>query len=120
MSAPPCRSAAPRVVAAEPVSIHGPVSDGAPAKPAKRGTGMHLLKFNPSKLSITARKNRQELIKSRLTRRDLMQLGLLTSAGYLIPKAGLSAWASGGCDECDLGCSPPIHRFVDPLPVPPV
>ena len=80
---------------------------------------MHLLKFSPSKLSITARKNRQELIKARLTRRDLMQLGLLTSAGYLIPKVGLSAWASD-CEKCDLGCSPPVHRFVDPLPIPPV
>ena len=37
--------------------------------------------------------NRQELIKAGLTsRRDLMRLGLLTAAGMLIPKRGLSSW----------------------------
>ena len=40
-------------------------------------------------------KNRQELIKAGLTRRDLVKMGLLTGAGMLVAKNGLSsrAWA---------------------------
>jgi FtsP/CotA-like multicopper oxidase with cupredoxin domain len=70
-----------------------------------------------------AAKNRRELIAAGLSRRDLMKMGVLTSAGYLIPKNGLSAWAfDGGCDpgKCELGCSPPIRPFLDPLPIPPI
>ena len=40
-----------------------------------------------------AAKNRHELIAARLSRRDMMKMGLLTSAGLLIPKMGLSARA---------------------------
>ena len=38
-----------------------------------------------------AAKNRRELIAAGFKRRDLLKLGLLTSAGMLIPKKGLSA-----------------------------
>jgi hypothetical protein len=31
-----------------------------------------------------ARKNRLEIVKAGLTRRDLFKMGLLTSAGYLV------------------------------------
>src|SRR5689334_17560410 len=41
-------------------------------------------------------KNRQELIKAGLTRRDLMKMGLLTGAGMLIAKNGLSSRAFAG------------------------
>jgi hypothetical protein len=58
--------------------------------------------------------NRQELIKARLTRRDLMKLGLLTSTGYLVAKNGLSARASGD----DTPHSPPTTPFIVPLPIP--
>jgi FtsP/CotA-like multicopper oxidase with cupredoxin domain len=50
-------------------------------------------------------------------------MGLLTTAGYLIPKNGLSAWATvATCTpgQCQLGCSPPIAPFLDPLYIPPV
>jgi FtsP/CotA-like multicopper oxidase with cupredoxin domain len=70
-----------------------------------------------------ARKNRLEIVKAGLSRRELFKMGLLTSAGYLIPKNGLSAWAfSGSCSpgQCQLGCSPPIAPFLDPLYVPPI
>ena len=69
---------------------------------------MHLLKSRVPKLWLTARHNRQEIVKAALSRRDLFKMGLLTSGGYLVAKSGLSAWASGGCDagECQLGCSP--------------
>src|ERR1044071_3800845 len=43
------------------------------------------------KASIVAAKNRRELIAAGLNRRDLLKMGLLTSAGMLIPKVGLSA-----------------------------
>jgi FtsP/CotA-like multicopper oxidase with cupredoxin domain len=64
----------------------------------------------------TARLNRQELIKARLTRRDLMKMGLLTSAGCLVAKRRLSARASGGDDPQ----SPPTRAFIEPLPIMPV
>jgi FtsP/CotA-like multicopper oxidase with cupredoxin domain len=69
-----------------------------------------------------ARKNRLEIVKAGLSRRELFKMGLLTTAGYLIPKSGLSAWASNGCSpgQCQPGCSPPIAPFLDPLYVPPV
>jgi FtsP/CotA-like multicopper oxidase with cupredoxin domain len=78
------------------------------------------LKFRPAPLAEIARKNRQEIVRARLTRRELIKLGLLTSSGYLIPTRGLSAQASCTAGACQLGCSPPTDPFVDPLPIPPV
>ena len=80
---------------------------------------MHLLKFRPPKLVEIARRNRLELVKAGLTRRDLFRLGLLTSGGYLIGQRGLSADGCAG-GVCQLGCSPPTIPFVDPLPIAPV
>lgn len=65
-----------------------------------------------------ARRNRQELVQAGFNRRDLMKMGLLTSAGLLIPKRGLSARAlnSAGMPD-DIPCdSPPTPPFVEPLP----
>lgn len=78
--------------------------------------------------------NRLELVKAGFTRRDLMRMGMMTGAGVLIPKLGLthvqgqtmssSNFSRGsGCYSggCNLGCSPqPARVFVDPLPIPPV
>src|SRR5207253_2589246 len=74
--------------------------------------------------------NRLELVKAGLTRRDLMKMGLMTGAGILIPKWGLthplttgSFSHDSGCygGGCNLGCSPqPAQVFVDPMPIPPV
>src|SRR6185503_4683517 len=47
------------------------------------------------RLVETARRNRAELVNAGLTRRDLLQRGLLTSTGYLVTKLGLSARAAG-------------------------
>src|SRR5947209_377217 len=80
--------------------------------------------------------NRLELVKEGFTRRDLIRMGLMTSAGVLLPKAGLthaqtaqsSSWGGGGSygdhnscyGGCNVGCSPqPAQVFVDPLPIPP-
>ena len=83
-----------------------------------------------------AAKNRREIIAARLNRRDMIKAGLLTSAGYLIQKNGLSARAqfSGGGSfgsDCDrrwydrsggngTPVSPPTTPFVEPLPIPPI
>ena len=75
--------------------------------------------------------NRLELVKAGFRRRDLMKMGLMTGAGVLIPKLGLthvqgqtlSSSFSSGCygGGCNVGCSPqPARVFVDPLPIPPV
>ncbi|HXE75170.1 MAG TPA: multicopper oxidase domain-containing protein [Candidatus Xenobia bacterium] len=83
---------------------------------------MHPLKYYWPRIQRIALRNRQEILRAGLNRRELFKLGLLSSAGYLVAKSGLSAWADGGCDagECDLGCSPPTIPFRDPLVVPPV
>lgn len=82
---------------------------------------MHLLKYHWPKIQRIALRNRQEILRSGLGRRDLFKMGILTSAGYLVAKSGLSAWADGGCNEgeCKLGCSPPTIPFKDPLVIPP-
>jgi len=71
--------------------------------------------------------NRLELVKEGFTRRDLMKMGLMTGAGVLLPKAGLthaqvasSSFSRGCYSGCDVGCSPqPAQVFVDPMPIPP-
>jgi FtsP/CotA-like multicopper oxidase with cupredoxin domain len=77
---------------------------------------MHLLKHAWSRLARTAWKNRQELVAAGLTtRRDLLKLGLLTGAGALVAKHGLSSRVA---DAQVL--SPPTQEFVEPLPIMPV
>src|SRR2546430_17478368 len=81
---------------------------------------MHFLKRRPSKLWLTALRNRQEIIKAGMGRRELFKMGLLTGGGYLVAKSGLSAWASdGGSDEWRLGNSPPTPPLLRPPPHPP-
>ncbi len=74
--------------------------------------------------------NRLELVKEGFTRRDLMKMGLMTGAGVLIPKVGLThaygqdltaplSSSSFSRSSCDLGNSPqPAQVFVDPMPIP--
>jgi hypothetical protein len=67
--------------------------------------------------------NRLELVKEGFTRRTLMKMGLMSGAGILFPKVGLTHpsvqyhyYGSG----CDFGNSPqPAQVFVDPMPIPP-
>jgi len=70
--------------------------------------------------------NRLELVKEGFTRRDLMKMGLMTSAGVLIAKSGLthaqttSSFSYSDRSNCNLGNSPrPAQAFVDPMPIPP-
>src|SRR5215467_11182730 len=76
---------------------------------------------------LNAAKNRRELIAAGLSRRDLFKMGLLTGAGYLVAKNGLSsrAWGfdkgkgGGGGGGNDGGgvtnTSPATRSFVEPL-----
>src|SRR2546428_10206939 len=68
-----------------------------------------------------AAKNRRELIAAGFTRRDLVTMGLVTSAGWLIPQRGLSARAldSAGDDDGQT-TSPRTTPFVDRLVIMPV
>lgn len=69
----------------------------------------------PNKKEIAnARRNRLELIAAGLTRRELFKMGLLTSAGCLVAKNGLSSRAfglSGGGGAT----SPATRSFIEPL-----
>lgn len=72
--------------------------------------------------------NRLELVKEGFTRRALISMGLMTGAGVLIPKVGLTHpsvgpprdYGSSTRTQCDFGNSPqPAQVFVDPMPIPP-
>jgi len=66
-----------------------------------------------------ARKNRRELVAEHLNRRELMKMGLLTGAGYLVNKSGLSARANSPLPTAQLA-SPPVRPFLQPLYIMPV
>ena len=61
--------------------------------------------------------NRRELIAAGFKRRDLLKMGLLTSAGMLIPQKGLSArpLTSAGFVD-DTPNSPPTTPFQELMP----
>ena len=64
-----------------------------------------------------AANNRRELIAAGFKRRDLLKLGLLTSAGMLIPKKGLSAHPINSAGMVfDDPQSPPTTPFQENMP----
>ena len=78
---------------------------------------MHLLRHSANRRALKAFRERQELVKSGLTRRDLMKMGVMSSAGFLVAEKSLprSLLAPSA-----LGALPPITPFVEPLVIPPV
>ena len=79
------------------------------------------------KLALIAQRNRQEIVAAKLSRRELMRLGLLTTGGTLIAKAGLSSRAfAAGVDDGSLTAkdstlsrvpaSPPMRPWVAAMP----
>jgi FtsP/CotA-like multicopper oxidase with cupredoxin domain len=92
---------------------------------------MHISRYREKKSLANARKNRLEIIKAQLTRRDMMKAGLLGAGGYLVLKNGLSQWASGkeawasggsgsGSGSGTTITSPPTRAFIEPLPIMPI
>src|SRR5215468_677273 len=92
---------------------------------------MHILRFREKKSLANARKNRLEIIKAQLSRREMIRAGLLGAGGYLVLKNGLSqwasgnAWAKGGGSDGGSGSgraivSPPTRAFIEALPIMPV
>src|SRR5207237_597720 len=103
---------------------------------------MHLLKYRLTKRQLDVLKNRKELIKGGISRRDLLKLGLMTSAGVLVDGLSVSrafgqttattvdangtitgvarsssqSCGSRGSSLCVV--SPPIQPFLDLLPTP--
>ena len=70
-----------------------------------------------------AANNRRELIAAGFKRRDFLKMGLLTTAGLLIPMKGLSVFPttrSGFPLPDDQPTSPPTTPFVDEMPRLPV
>src|SRR5215208_3017154 len=64
-----------------------------------------------------AAKNRRELIAAGFKRRDLLKMGLLTTAGMLIPKNGLSARPRSNAGFLNFApVSPATTPFVDTMP----
>jgi hypothetical protein len=78
------------------------------------------------KLALTAQKNRQEIVRAKLNRREMMRLGLLTAGGTLVVKQGLSArWGQALADDGSINAvqgvdGPPSTPWVQPLPILPV
>jgi FtsP/CotA-like multicopper oxidase with cupredoxin domain len=84
------------------------------------------------KLALTAQRNRLEIVKANLSRRDMVRMGLLTAGGSLVIKQGLSArwaWADRGngtnltlteVQGIDGPPSPPITPFIAEMPRLPV
>src|SRR4051794_30716730 len=69
------------------------------------------------KLAMTAQLNRLELVKAKLNRREMMRLGLLTAAGSLIDKPGLSATPGfTKSDDGMLNKDPRTFRSIDLTP----
>jgi FtsP/CotA-like multicopper oxidase with cupredoxin domain len=74
------------------------------------------------KLALTAQRNRQEIVKAKLTRRDMMRAGLLTAGGSLILKGGLSSRAYGAGTPSSPNTTPwsqPMPRLTVKQPVAP-
>src|SRR6266852_5516453 len=57
----------------------------------------------------------REMENAAKNRRDLIKMGLLTSAGMLVPKLGLSARARSVIPLANQAASPTTRSFVQPL-----
>jgi FtsP/CotA-like multicopper oxidase with cupredoxin domain len=72
------------------------------------------------KVAVTAQRNRQEIVKAKLSRREMMRAGLLTAGGSLILKHGLSSRAEAALTDPDsrpTPASPPMRPWAQPMPL---
>jgi FtsP/CotA-like multicopper oxidase with cupredoxin domain len=71
------------------------------------------------KVALTAQRNRQEIVKAKLSRREMMRAGLLTAGGSLVLKHGLSSRAEAALTDPDTRpspASPPIRPWAQAMP----
>ncbi len=71
------------------------------------------------KVALTAQRNRQEIVRAKLSRREMMRAGLLTAGGSLILKHGLSSRAEAALTDPDTRpspASPPTSPWVQTMP----
>jgi FtsP/CotA-like multicopper oxidase with cupredoxin domain len=105
---------------------------------------MRITRYREQKLLSIARKNRLEIVKAQLTRREMFKAGLIGAGGFLVLKSGLSQWASGkawagpgpgggggggggsggggggsgsGGGGGGSTTSPPTRAFIEPMPI---
>src|SRR5262249_31973629 len=86
---------------------------------------MHISRYREKKSLANARKNRLEIIKAQLSRREMMKAGLLGAGGDLGLKNRRSQWASGNPWARSGGdggggtttTSPPPRAFIEALPI---
>jgi len=71
------------------------------------------------RIALTAQRNRQEIVKAKLNRRDMLRMGLLTAGGSLVVKQGLSSRALAD-DGGNTPPSPPATPWLQPMPILPV
>jgi FtsP/CotA-like multicopper oxidase with cupredoxin domain len=83
------------------------------------------------RLAIIAQRNRREIVKAKLSRREMVRLGLLTAGGSLIAKQGLSAGITSSNDGTlntdgrllssidRTPASPPAPPWMQPMPIVP-
>src|SRR5947209_11125126 len=77
------------------------------------------------KVQLQAQRNRQEIVKAKLDRREMMRLGLLTAGGSLVVKQGLSGRAFASLNDSDSTLShnptsPPVRPWTAPMPLLPI
>jgi len=84
------------------------------------------------KLAVIAQRNRQDIVKAKLSRREMVRAGLLTAGGALIAKPGLSAGVTSTSDGSlntdgrllssvdNTPPSPPARPWAQPMPIIPV
>ena len=71
------------------------------------------------KVQRQAQRERQEIVKAKLDRREMMRLGLLTAGGSLVLKQGLSSRAFGALTDPDTSKhppSPPFRPWIQEMP----
>ena len=72
------------------------------------------------KLALTAQRNRQEIVKAKLSRREMVRAGLITASGSLVLKSGLSSRAYAALTDPDTRpspASPPVRPWLQDMPM---
>src|SRR3954465_14162452 len=85
---------------------------------------MRISRYREKQSLTIARRNRVEIVKAQLSRREMMRYGLIGASGALGFKNGLSQWAWGYAGARGggggTGPGPPTRSFVEALPIMPV